>query len=480
MQDSFAGPIKSLIDDGKRNFTWLSLRNRLQENGLALAFDAKDRLLIRGSTLNSPHTLEADIAIVGAGAAGLMAAICAGRSASKQKHTPKILILEGSKKLGRKILISGGGRCNVTNRCVSADDYAGGPRNAIKKVLKRFDASETAEFFRELGIEFHIEEDTGKLFPVSNRASSVLNALLREAKKYASIHHPCRVESVAKDIDSGQYLVRGEWGSLRTPRLVLATGGKSIPKTGSDGHGFKMVAELGHTTTPLVLPALVPITLPREHFICGLSGVTLRAALELWSPTGKRLQRFDNSTLCTHFGLSGPGPLDISRYFLAAKEDDESVQLTLNWIPDLNEDELCVRLRAEKQRRPAAFLRDYLPERIVRAILELWRRDAELSSDEEQTVCQQLSKKNIRSLARLVTKTPLPATGSRGFNFAEATAGGVPLSEIQLKTMESRVQSGLYLCGEICDVDGRIGGFNFQWAWSSGYVAGVSVASSLR
>jgi predicted Rossmann fold flavoprotein len=423
----------------------------------------------------SLHT-NADIAIVGAGAAGLMAGIWAGGTAAKCGRSPRIVLLEGSPKLGLKILISGGGRCNITHREVSAEDYGGASRNAIKKVLKRFDVPETAVFFNELGVRFKAEESTGKLFPITDRARTVLEALVREVRKYAEIRHPCRVETITR-VEPGGFRVSGPWGELNARAVVLATGGKSIPKTGSDGQGYELAKSLGHSITPHLFPALVPLTLPEGHFIRELSGMTLVTALELWGPTGKRLERFENSTLCTHFGLSGPAVLDMSRYYLAAVEDEPQCELTINWAPKWNEETLAARLRHEEKQRPYAVIRKMLPDRLARMLLDEWQRDEAVGPSAAENPCGQLSKAALRSLARVITRTRLPITGSRGFNFAEATAGGVPLSEIQVRRMESRICPGLFLCGEICDVDGRIGGFNFQWAWASGYVAGVSVGA---
>ncbi|MCA9100013.1 MAG: aminoacetone oxidase family FAD-binding enzyme, partial [Planctomycetales bacterium] len=317
--------------------------------------------------------------------------------------------------------------------------------------------------------------DTGKLFPTTDRARTVLDALVGEVRRHAEIRYLCRVESITRS-GSGPFHLVGPWGALSAAAVVLATGGKSIPKTGSDGHGYALAQSLGHSLTPHLIPALVPLTLPKKHFIRELSGMTLVTALELWGPTGKRLVRFENSTLCTHFGLSGPAALDISRYYLAETRSAPDCQLTINWAPSWSEETLIARLRHDDKRRPFAVLRELLPDRLARTLLDQWQQDAVVPPAADETACGQLSNKAIRALARIVTCMPLPIAGSRGFDFAEATAGGVPLSEIQLRRMESRVCPGLFLCGEICDVDGRIGGFNFQWAWASGYVVGVSVA----
>ncbi|MCI0451996.1 MAG: aminoacetone oxidase family FAD-binding enzyme, partial [Candidatus Latescibacteria bacterium] len=222
--------------------------------------------------------------------------------------------------------------------------------------------------------------------------------------------------------------------------------------------------------TPLVTPGLVPLTLPKDHFLCALAGVTLDATIELRSGTGKRLVSFTNSTLLTHFGLSGPSVLDISRYYLHAIASDPKAALFANWLPGTNEDALDRELQGLRSKSVGGFLRERLAERLARALCEH-------AGVDPSTRAEVLKREERRAVAAAVCNLPLPVTGSRGYNFAEVTSGGVPLSELHLDKMESRVCPGLYLCGEICDVDGRIGGFNFQWAWSSGFVAGAAAAT---
>lgn len=404
---------------------------------------------------------QSDIVIIGAGAAGLMAGIWAGRINANRR----IVLLDSASKLGAKILVAGGGRCNVTHDQVDASAYAGSSRHAINKVLRRFDVPETVAFFEAIGVRLK-REDTGKLFPVTDSARTVLQALLDETRRSASIQHPCRVERVEKT--DGGFVVSGAWGSIRSPKVVLATGGRSLPKTGSDGFGYTLAKSLGHTITPRVFPALVPLTLPRDYFLCSLSGITVRAALDVRAASGKKLLSFTDSTLCTHFGLSGPSVLDISRYYLEAKLDDPAATLTANWLPDETPESVDAALRDPGRSTILRGFSHQLPERLLRALCASAGVDATAPGD-------RLTREHRKALARAFTHLPLPVTGSRGYTYAEVTAGGVPLSELRLETMESRVCPGLYLCGEICDVDGRIGGYNFQWAWSSGYAAGVSV-----
>ena len=432
-----------------------------------------------------------DIVVVGAGAAGLFASIWAGRMLrSTGDSTSSVVALDGAKKLGAKILVAGGGRCNVTHHAVDEKQYAGTSRPAIRNVLRRFDVPQTVAFFAELGVELKREE-TGKLFPVTDDAHTVLNALFAAAADVgASLVHPWRVGRIERRED-GLFEVHGEVADgvsdapprevspMKVPpmlarRIILATGGRALPLTGSNGQGYLLAKALGHAITERVFPALVPLTLPRDHWICSLSGITLPATLEVRSATGKRLQQFTNSTLCAHFGLSGPGVLDISRYYTDAVRDDARAQLVMSWLPGETLESVDGALTRLGRVTAARWLQDAgLPERVARAICESAGVDPTAPG-------HALTRESRRALASMVVQTPLPITGDRGFTYAEVTAGGVPLSEIHLDTMESRACPGLYLCGEILDVDGRIGGFNFQWAWASGYVAGTAAAKSLR
>jgi predicted Rossmann fold flavoprotein len=408
-----------------------------------------------------------DILVVGAGAAGLFAATWAGRTAQAAaagEARPRILVVDGARKLGAKILVAGGGRCNVTHHVVSEADYAGSSPAAIRKVLRRFSATDTMQFFEEAGVALK-QEDTGKLFPVTDSARTVLDALIAEATRAgAEIRHPARVTEISPGEDG--FTVTTDAGPIGARRVILCTGGKSLPKSGSDGGGFALAQHLGHSLTEPLVPALVPLVLATGHWITGLSGLTLPTTMTLATATGKRLFATTGSMLCTHVGLSGPVALDISRHWLIARHADPNVTLAINWLPGVSADD-CDRLLVEGQRRgPLAVLRDTLPDRLARTLCEL--AGAPPTGD--------VPRDARRRLATLATATPLPVTGDRGFAVAEATAGGVPLAEVRLETMESRIRPGLFFAGEVLDVDGRIGGFNFQWAWASGFVAGSAAA----
>ncbi len=417
--------------------------------------------------MENPKLIQnADIVVVGAGAAGLMATIFAARTAPNLK----VVLLDGATRLGAKILAAGGGRCNVTHFEVTPEDYAGSSRNSIRKVLGHFEVKDTIDFFNKLGVELKREE-TGKLFPVTDKARSILDALLHASKEAGVIiNFPRRVEKIKKQEDG--FCLEGDWGLLKAQCVIIATGGRSLPNTGSDGHGYAMARALGHNITPHIFPSLVPLVLAENHFIRSLSGLTLKTKLEARSGTGKKIQAFTDSTLCTHFGLSGPCALNISRYLTAARFEDPSANLWINWLPNISPEQLDEQLRDLGAAMPLTLMRELFPERLAEALCLAAEIDP-------RTPGNRFSRKDRQSLVKAVMDMPLPIIGDKGFGIAEVTAGGVPLSEIHLNSMESRVCPGLFICGEICDVDGRIGGFNFQWAWASGFIAGRSAAQGL-
>jgi predicted Rossmann fold flavoprotein len=403
----------------------------------------------------------ADLVVVGAGAAGLMAATWAGRT----RPGRRVVVLESARTLGAKILVAGGGRCNVTHHAVTEDDFSGSTAPAIRKVLRRFGVEEVVAFFREQGVALKREE-TGKLFPTTDSARTVLDALLRAVHAAgAEVRHPCRVESIARE--GGGFRVAGAWGAVDAPHVIMATGGKSLPRSGSDGHGLAVVAALGHEVTPLVVPGLVPLVLDAACFLRSLPGVATDVELELRSGTGRRLLRLRGALLCTHFGISGPVVLDMSRHLAHARAVDPGARLVACLVPGTTAKEIDAALLDGGRSSSGRTLTALMPERLARELCEQAGVDASAPAST-------LTQGGRRALVRACTELPLPVQGDRGFGHAEVTAGGVPLAQIRLETMESRRLAGLFLCGEILDVDGRIGGFNFQWAWASGYVAGIS------
>ena len=409
-----------------------------------------------------------DVAILGAGAAGLATAILSRRF---HPHL-SVLLVDSAKRPGAKILVSGGSRCNVTNANVSADDFWGGRRTSVGRVLRGWPVQDTIAFFRELGISLH-EETDGKLFPDSNRARDVLNALLNEAERagvvLAADH---RVADIAP-VDGG-YRITTNHAEIRAARVVLAMGGQSLPKSGSDGSGFTLARRLGHTIV-LPTPGLVPLVLADGPGSVhrALQGVAHAAELTLWLD-GKAAVRLAGSLLWTHFGVSGPVALDMSRHWLRATIEGRRSALALNFCPGQSFEDVDSWWTARAVEHPQASVHQSLAALVpVSVATELSGR---VAIDDRLTLAH-FTRENRRRLVHALVGWPLRVEGSRGYNYAEVTAGGVSLDEIDPSTMASRVREGLFLVGEILDVDGRIGGFNFQWAWSSARVCAAALGA---
>ena len=402
------------------------------------------------------------IAIIGAGAAGLMAAIHAGRS-SEGRLGP-IVAFDGARTIGAKILVAGGGRCNVTHHEVLPEDYAGSSRNAIRKVLRAYPVDAVIDFFEAEGVTLK-REDTGKLFPTTNKARTVLDALLRSVESAgAEVRHPARIDSIDPVPDG--FHIQGDELDVHAERVILCTGGKALPKTGSDGLGLEIVQRLGHSVTAAIHPALVPLLLPEGDAVCELSGIAAPVTLSIRTGSGRPIAAYSAPILCTHFGISGPVVLDASRYLLAARAAGEAAEAYVDWLPDEDRGEFeRAMLSSSGQVTCQGILRGRFPERLLRMLLLAAGVDA---TDRVRT----LTKVQRIGVLEALFNHRLDVVGDRGYTFAEATAGGVPLSEIRLDSMESRIVPCLHLAGEICDVDGRVGGFNFQWAWASGFLAG--------
>ena len=425
-------------------------------------------------------SLEADITIVGAGAAGLAAAIFAAEANPRLR----IMLLDGAKTIGAKILVSGGGRCNVTNKNVRPADFHA-PRHLVQRVLKRFDERQTVTWFESLGITLK-EEPQGKLFPESNSAKPILQALIRRCQElgiFVLADH--RVEKI--DRTEGCFKVSHIHGSVRSRTVIIATGGRSLPRSGSDGQGWEMVQALGHTVSP-TYQALVPLVLKNTCFHAELSGISHEVELTTWIE-GRVVDRRRGSLLWTHFGISGPVVLDASRFWVMAQGQGKSTAITLSFLPDETFESLDARLvaleRALGNRSLESILTEHLPVRVVKVLCGVGEgqeeaKSKELEEKERQGVgripIRQLSRSARRGLAKRLTEFPVPILRARGWNYAEVTAGGVPLEEVKMATMESRIVPGLHLVGEMLDCDGRIGGFNFQWAWSTGFIAGKHAA----
>lgn len=413
-----------------------------------------------------------DVAVVGAGAAGLAASIFAAETAVRGDREQRIVLLDGAKTIGAKILVSGGGRCNVTHEVVTPTDYFGN-RRIIKNVLAAFSVEQAVTWFASLGVALKREE-TGKLFPVTDKARTVLNALVDRCHKLGvAICPDHRVTDIVSHPGSeAGFVIHHLHGSVLAKKVILATGGRSVPKSGSDGFGYSLARRLGHHVTATV-PALVPLMLDDRMFHQTLSG--LSHDIELTTVVkGRHVDCRTGSLLWTHLGISGPVVMDASRFWCLAQAHKDVVAVYGNFLPGQTQEQVRQWFREQVQDNPRRSLlktwAQQIPERCVEALCAHAECDP-------TTAAAQLPRKDRDRLLAVLTKFKFPIKHDRGWNYAEVTAGGVPLEEVNFRTMESKLVPGLYLIGEILDCDGRIGGFNFQWAWATGYLAGRAVST---
>ena len=404
---------------------------------------------------------------MGAGAAGLATGIFLRRL----DPSLTVTLLDGAAKPGAKILVSGGSRCNVTNASVTDRDFWGGKATIVRRVLRGLSVADTVAWFESLGVPLH-QEEHGKLFPDSNRSRDVLDALLRELEACgAELRPSTRVTDVTTR--PGGFLLHTPCEVIEAAVVVLATGGESLPKTGSDGKGLAIASRLGHSIVPTT-PALAPLTLDVAAGAgARVQGVAHDVDLSIWIE-GAVANRLSGALLWTHFGVSGPVVLDASRHWLRAALEHRAARVTLNLCGGETFDKVDARWTALAADRPRASLQtalsDALPASVASLVLQRLALD-------ETTPLAHLARADRRRLTHALVEWTLAVTGSRGYNYAEATAGGVALDEIDPASMESRRCPSLHLVGEMLDVDGRIGGFNFQWAWSSASVAARAIAA---
>jgi predicted Rossmann fold flavoprotein len=413
----------------------------------------------------------ADVVIVGGGAAGLAAAVFCARAAAR---TRRVICVDGARTVGAKILVSGGSRCNVTNRVVTERDFWGGDARVIRDVLRAYPASRAVAFFEELGVALHEEED-GKFFPESNRARTVLDGLIKAlSTSGAELHAGCRISGIQRAEGNDFLLTCSDGRIYRAPLVVLATGGRSLPKTGSDGTGYAFARFFGHGYVETT-PALVPLVLDDSQHT-QLSGIAHPATVTVRSD-GASPVRLTGSMLWTHFGVSGPVALNASRHWLRARLERRHATVVVSVVPGETFASIEEWFTAEQRSRPRTLVRTVIAARVPAAVADVWTERAGIAA---ATTLSHLKREDRRRLIHALLETPLDVRDSRGYNYAEVTAGGIPLAEIDPTTMESRMRPGLYLIGEMLDVDGRIGGFNFQWAWSSAWVAASAIGRKLR
>ena len=390
-----------------------------------------------------------DVIIVGAGAAGLMCAITAGRRGRK------VLVLEVSNKPGKKILMSGGGRCNFTNLHTEADKFLSKNPKFCKSALSRYTHADFLELVDKHDVEYH-EKVLGQLF-CNNSSKDILNMLLAEAKKEkVTIKTNCQIKKYKYE---EYFELTTNQERYKATSLVIASGGLSVPTLGGTDFGYKIAEKFGHKITEL-RPALVPFVFTDAFKIMTekLSGLSLPVCIS----TSK--YQFVESVLFTHRGLSGPAVLQISSYW---KEGDD---IKINLLPSID----CMMfLTEQKYHQPKALLRtifsQLLPRKLVLELEEIWW------PDKKETSLAELPELFFKNLSDKIHNWKLKPSATEGYRTAEVTLGGVDTDYVSSKTMESKRQKDLYFIGEVLDVTGHLGGFNFQWAWASGYVAGEVV-----
>jgi predicted Rossmann fold flavoprotein len=411
-------------------------------------------------------TDRAPVVVVGAGAAGLVAALIAARAGAP------VVLLERTPDGGRKILISGGGRCNILPSAPAPGRYVtDSSPHTLKKLLLAWSHPEQRVFFeRELGMPLELEPETGKLFPATHRARDVRDGLVARAREAgARLWFGTRVLDVAPAAAPGDPGVRWRVALDGAPPLdasavVVATGGLSVPATGSDGFGFALARRLGIEVHP-TYPALTPLTAsPSPH--ADLAGVSLDVTLR--APGAKPAFETNGGFLFTHRGWSGPTVLDASHLAIRGRPDGGRQELLVQWEEPA---EVWEHRLAPGAGTVRTGLAAHLPRRLADMLL------AE-SGVEPDTPLSQLRRPDRLALLSLLTTYPLPWTGDEGYKKAEVTGGGVALSEVVPATLECRAHPGLYLCGEVLDAFGPIGGHNFLWAWSTGRSAGRAAAGS--
>ena len=401
------------------------------------------------------------VIVIGAGAAGTMAAIFAARSGAET------LLLERTRDGGRKILISGGGRCNVLPLRLDETRFVtDSSPNVLRKMIRSWPLAEQRAFFEdELGIPLVEEPESLKLFPASHRARDVRDGLLANA---AAQGVQLMMETLVTGIaptETGWRVEREGADALIADAVIIATGGLSVPNTGSDGFGLRTLDALGHTMHP-TYAALTPITANAPAFN-NLAGVSLTVTL-----TARSSERSATATggfLFTHHGYSGPSVLDVSHVIVRSRaEGDSSARLSVRWTT-LGNAEWERALKPNGARTVTGAIRAELPDRLAAVLLQV------ANVDPARTLSELRREERLRIIETLV-RGELPWHGDEGYKKAEVTGGGVALSEVDARTMQSKRHKGLFICGEALDAFGPIGGYNFLWAWATGRAAGLGAA----
>lgn len=407
--------------------------------------------------------------IIGGGAAGLMAAITAAENGAD------VTILEHMPRVGKKILATGNGKCNMTNLHMTADCYRCGEPEVPMQVIGTFPVSDTIQFFRRLGIL--TTDRNGYVYPASGQAQTVLDAL-REKTDSLGIRTVCesKVYAIEKD-KKGSFVVKSETGSYSGNFVILAAGSMAAKTTGSDGSGYELAKSLGHKVKK-PLPALVQLKCNGDFFK-GIAGVRTDVRVSLYT-VGRNgeleaLLAADSGELqLTDYGISGIPVFQVSRYAAEALDRRKRVMAVVDFMPDYTEEEVFRILEEQRNYLYDRKAGDFLNGLFNKKLAALFMKAARIKPELDVAV---VSNKKLGELVEVIKEMTFEVTGTNSYDKAQICMGGVPLSEVDAATMESRLVPGLYFAGEILDVDGICGGYNLQWAWSSGYLAGVSAVN---
>ena len=404
--------------------------------------------------------MKTEIAVIGGGASGLMAAITAKKSGKE------VIILERKDRILKKVLITGNGRCNITNVNANISNYFGKNISSVENILNRFTPQDTMDFFNELGIVCN-EENRGKVYPLSGQASSVVDALRFEAEKLGiKIETEFYVRKIEKD--GFKFKIYSEdKKKIEAGRVILAAGGQSYPELGSNGSGFELAKELGHSVTKLS-PSIVQLKTEKNQ-VKGLQGIKTDVAVTAYGDN-KKICTYDGELLFTDYGISGNVVFNISFVMPLYK----NVEFEIDFMEKFDYNELYEMLKERKRILSHLTMENYFNGMINKKLGQFLSKVSGIEKLSKPV--KDLNDSEIRKLCTVLKKYRIKILDTTGFRNAQVTAGGVSLDEVNSETLESRIVKGLYFSGEVLDVYGECGGFNLQWAWASGYIAGKNVA----
>ena len=404
--------------------------------------------------------MKTEIAVIGGGASGLMAAITAKKSGKE------VIILERKDRILKKVLITGNGRCNITNVNANISNYFGKNISSVENILNRFTPQDTMDFFNGLGIVCN-EENRGKVYPLSGQASSVVDALRFEAEKLGiKIETEFYVRKIEKD--GFKFRIYSEdRKKIEAGRVIIAAGGQSYPELGSNGSGFELAKELGHSVTKLS-PSIVQLKTEKNQ-VKGLQGIKTDVAVTAYGDN-KKICTYDGELLFTDYGISGNVVFNISFVMPLYK----NVEFEIDFMEKFDYNELYEMLKERKRILSHLTMENYFNGMINKKLGQFLSKVSGIEKLSKPV--KDLNDSDIRKLCTVLKKYRVKILETTGFKNAQVTAGGVSLDEVNTETLESKIVKGLYFSGEVLDVYGECGGFNLQWAWASGHIAGENAA----